>query len=88
MQPKLHGPMHPDGDGATATNGWLTSWVRLITPSVIAAISPSPDDRPSSPSMKLMLLIIPAIQRIEMPLAIGYVWFCLPPSVLCLNTQP
>ena len=35
-----------------------------MIPSTIAAMSPIPDDRPSRPSMKLMLLIIPAIHRI------------------------
>ena len=47
----------------TATNGWPTWVVRQISPSVIAAIRPIPDDRPSSPSMKLMLLIIPTNHR-------------------------
>ena len=38
--------------------------VRLISPRVAAAMSEIPDDSPSSPSMKLMLLIIPTIQTI------------------------
>ena len=36
--------------------------VRLMSPRVDAAMSAIPDDSPSSPSMKLMLLIIPTIQ--------------------------
>ena len=35
--------------------------VNEMSPSVAAAISAMPDDSPSSPSMKLMLLIIPRI---------------------------
>ncbi len=50
---------------STAMNGWPTgptAVVRLISPRVNAAISEMPVDSPSSPSMKLMLLIIPTIQ--------------------------
>ena len=48
-------------------NGWPkapAAVVRLMRPSVVAAMSAIPDDSPSSPSMKLMLLIIPTIQTI------------------------
>src|SRR6185369_7790127 len=51
--------------------GWLSPGVRLMTPSVTAAIRPIPDESPSSPSMKLMLLIIPAIHRTLNATAIG-----------------
>ena len=44
-------------------SGWLTSLVRLMSPSVTAAMKAIPDDSPSRPSMKLMLLIIPTIQK-------------------------
>ena len=47
----------------TATNGWPTATVSEITPSVTAAISPTPDERPSRPSIQLMLLIMPRIQN-------------------------
>ena len=47
----------------TATYGWPTATVSEMTPSVTAAISPTPDDRPSSPSIQLMLLIMPRIQN-------------------------
>ena len=52
-------------------NGWLVAVVSEIRPRVTAAISAIPDDRPSSPSMKLMLLIIPMIQTIVNPIAYG-----------------
>ena len=42
-----------------------------MRPSVTAAIRAIPDDRPSSPSMKLMLLIMPTIQKIVNPAANG-----------------
>ena len=42
-----------------ATSGWPTWVERLMSPSVTAAMSATPDDRPSSPSIKLMLLIMP-----------------------------
>ena len=48
-------------------SGWLTWVVRLMTPSMTAAISATPHDSPSSPSIKLMLLIIPTIQKIGEP---------------------
>ena len=51
-------------------NGWLVAVVSEIRPSVTAAISAIPDDSPSRPSMKLMLLIIPMIQTIVKPIAI------------------
>ena len=38
-----------------------------MSPSVTAAMNAIPDDRPSSPSMKLMLLIIPTIQKTVKP---------------------
>ena len=48
-------------------SGWPT-WVdRLISPRVTAAMSATPDDRPSSPSIQLMLLIMPTIQKIVKP---------------------
>ena len=53
----------------TAMNGWFVAVVSEIRPSVTAAISAMPDDRPSRPSMKLMLLIIPTIQTIVNPTA-------------------
>ena len=53
-----------------ATYGAPEATVRLTTPSVSAAMTPIPDDRPSRPSMKLMLLIIPVIQMIVNPAAI------------------
>ena len=40
-----------------------------MSPSVTAAMSDTPVERPSSPSMKLMLLIIPTIQTAVMPAA-------------------
>src|SRR5450759_1396967 len=46
----------------SAIAGWSIGLVRLIVPSVRAAIRATPDESPSSPSMKLMLLIIPRIQ--------------------------
>src|ERR1035437_11194637 len=45
-----------------ATYGWTGAAVRLITPRVRAAIKAMPDERPSRPSMKFMLLIISTIQ--------------------------
>ena len=36
-----------------------------------AAINATPDDRPSSPSIQLMLLIMPTIQNIVKPAANG-----------------
>ena len=50
-------------------NGWFVAVVSEIRPSVTAAISAMPDDSPSRPSMKLMLLIIPTIQTIVNPTA-------------------
>src|SRR5487761_2363535 len=46
----------------SATTGWAMGPVRLIVPSVSTAMSATPDESPSSPSMKLMLLIMPRIQ--------------------------
>ena len=43
--------------------GWPIVVVRLMTPRVTAAMRPMPDDSPSRPSMKLMALIIPTIQK-------------------------
>ena len=56
---------------STAMNGWPTWVVRQISPRVSAAIRAIPVDRPSSPSMKLMLLIIPTIQSTVKPIAKG-----------------
>ena len=56
---------------STPMNGWLVAVVIEISPSVTAAISAMPDDSPSRPSMKLMLLIIPTIQTIVNPIAYG-----------------
>ena len=53
----------------TPMNGWLVAVVIEIRPRVTAAISAMPDDSPSRPSMKLMLLIIPMIQTIVNPIA-------------------
>ncbi len=53
-------------------SGWATTWVvRLMIPSVTAAMKAIPDDRPSRPSIQLMLLIIPTIQKIVSPAATG-----------------
>ena len=52
-------------------NGWATTVVSEIRPRVAAAISAMPDDSPSRPSMKLMLLIMPTIHSIEKPMANG-----------------
>ena len=52
-------------------NGWSMAVVSEIRPRVTAAISAMPDDRPSRPSMKLMLLIIPTIQTSVNPTAKG-----------------
>ena len=52
-------------------NGCAIAAVSEIRPSVTAAISAMPDESPSSPSMKLMLLIMPRIQSIENPIANG-----------------
>ena len=38
-------------------------------PSVTAAMNATPDDRPSRPSIQLMLLIIPTIQKTVSPAA-------------------
>ena len=43
--------------------------VRLMIPSVTAAMNAIPDDSPSRPSIQLMLLIIPTIQKIVRPAA-------------------
>ena len=48
-------------------SGWLTCVVRLIRPSVTAAMRATPLDRPSRPSIQLMLLIIPTIQNTVNP---------------------
>ena len=48
---------------SSATIGWHGPAVSEMTPSVSAAMSETPVDSPSSPSMKLMLLIMPTIQR-------------------------
>ena len=40
-------------------------------PSVTAAMNAIPDDSPSRPSIQLMLLIIPTIQKIVRPAATG-----------------
>ncbi len=45
-------------------SGWPTRVVRLMSPRVTAAMNAIPDDRPSRPSIQLMLLIIPTIQKI------------------------
>ena len=51
-------------------SGRRPTWVvRLMSPSVTAAMNAIPDDRPSRPSIKLMLLIIPTIQKIVKPAA-------------------
>ena len=53
-------------------SGWATTWVvRLMIPSVTAAMKATPDDRPSRPSIQLMLLIIPTIQKMVSPAATG-----------------
>ncbi len=52
-------------------NGCEIVVVREISPSVTAAMSAIPDESPSRPSMKLMLLIIPMIQTIVKPAANG-----------------
>ena len=48
-------------------SGWLTWVVRLRIPSVTAAMSATPVLSPSSPSIQLMLLIIPTIQNTVKP---------------------
>ena len=55
----------------TAISGCpVVTWVvRLMMPSVTAAMNATPDDRPSSPSIQLMLLIIPTIQKTVSPAA-------------------
>ena len=46
------------------------TWVvRLMIPSVTAAMKATPDDSPSRPSIQLMLLIIPTIQKMVRPAA-------------------
>ena len=56
----------------TAISGCRATWVvRLMMPSVTAAMNAIPDDRPSSPSIQLMLLIIPTIQKTVSPAANG-----------------
>ncbi len=50
-------------------NGCPIVAVSEINPRVAAAIRAMPEDSPSSPSMKLMLLIIPTIQTIVNPAA-------------------
>ena len=53
-------------------SGWRTTWVvRLMIPSVTAAMKATPDESPSRPSIQLMLLIIPTIQKIVRPAATG-----------------
>ena len=47
----------------------MTRVERLIRPSVTAAMIATPDDSPSRPSIQLMLLIIPTIQKIVNPMA-------------------
>ena len=47
---------------SSATIGCYRPTVIEMTPRVTAAMSETPVDRPSSPSMKLMLLIMPTIQ--------------------------
>ena len=51
-----------EGEAQQGDDRLLAGPVRLITPRVTAAMRAIPDDSPSSPSMKLMLLIIPTIQ--------------------------
>src|SRR3954462_14797925 len=55
----------------TATSGWPTWVVRLITPNVTAAMNDTPDESPSRPSIQLILLIIPTIQKIVKATATG-----------------
>ncbi len=50
-------------------NGCETVTVSEISPRVSAAMSAIPVDSPSSPSMKLMLLIIPTIHSMVNPVA-------------------
>ena len=45
--------------------------VRLMMPRVTAAMKATPEDRPSRPSIQLMLLIIPTIQKTVRPAATG-----------------
>ena len=52
---------------STAMSGWLTCVVRLRIPSVTDAMSATPVLSPSSPSIQLMLLIIPTIQNTVNP---------------------
>ena len=56
---------------STAMNGCETVTVSEIRPRVSAAMRAMPDDSPSRPSMKLMLLIIPTIHSIVNPVANG-----------------
>ena len=56
---------------STAMSGWLTWVVRLMIPSVTEAMSATPVLRPSSPSIQLMLLIIPTIQNTVKPIENG-----------------
>ena len=54
-----------------ATAGWSMADPREIRPSVTAAIRATPVESPSSPSIQLMLLIMPAIQKTVNPTANG-----------------
>ena len=49
---------------STATTGWTGATTSEMTPSVVTAISEMPASRPSSPSMKLTLLIMPTIHSV------------------------
>ena len=74
---------NPSSDPASAKhstpmNGWAMVAVSEIRPSVSAAMRAMPDERPSRPSMKLMLLIMPTIHSIVNPTAYGPVRMMLP----------
>ena len=58
-------------------------------PSVTAAMNATPDDRPSRPSIQLMLLIIPTIQKIVSAAATGPAvnWIVPPPSGLAMKSM-
>src|SRR3954447_1226810 len=71
----------------TAISGW-PNVSTLMIPIVAAAISAMPDDRPSRPSMKLIALIIPRIQKTvkATPIAPVSLMSGLPPTGLV--TEP
>ena len=61
---------------SSATAGSMGTAVMEMMPSVRAAMSETPVDSPSRPSIKLMLLIMPTIQRVVSRTGTGWMTAC------------